>query len=458
MPISAARRITFDILMRVETQGAFASDLLHEELGIELKSEDAGLATEVTMGVLRRRSLLDFLIEHASGKKVKFLDREVTIALRMAIYQMRFLDRIPSSAAVNQSVELVKYAHKSSATSFVNAVLRRVSKAPREPIEFMLPAGLPVVDRLALMHSHPAWIVERWLNQFGEARTLALLESDNRAPELATICHVAGERESVRESLEREGLRVSPGRWLGAAFSVRGGGPFNTEAFRAGKISIQDEASQMVPLLADVQRGDAVLDLCAAPGGKTVTLGRASGAGGLVVAADRHAHRLLAMRLQLERLHLRGVRMVELDATQTLPFRRKFLRILVDAPCSGTGTLARHPEIRWRLKRKYLEELHARQVALLRTALDALEDGGRLVYSTCSLEAEENELAVEEVLSSESGYVRVPRAEMERTIAPHLTPGASAASLFDDAGAFRTFPPEHLTDGFFAVGIERKRS
>jgi 16S rRNA (cytosine967-C5)-methyltransferase len=226
--------------------------------------------------------------------------------------------------------------------------------------------------------------------------------------------------------------------------------------FRKGHISVQDEASQIVPRLLHVESGDSVLDLCAAPGGKTMTLARAAGPGALVVATDVHAHRLREMRAQFERVHLNTVRLAKVDATRPLPFRQKFRRILVDAPCSGTGTLARNPEIRWRLKPDDLAEFHNRQVAMLVSALAQLEDGGRLVYSTCSLEFEENEGVIGEVLSKWKDFRRVPRAEMEAAIAPHLATGANAASLFDQTGAFHTFSPEQHTDGFFAVAIEKR--
>ena len=200
---------------------------------------------------------------------------------------------------------------------------------------------------------------------------------------------------------------MDPGHLLQAAFAITGGSPTRTDAFLRGDISIQDEASQAIPLLLDVQPGDRVLDLCAAPGGKTPPLARNAGKNGLIIAADRHAHRLRAMREQFKRLSLSDVRLVELDAATNLPFGIQFDRILVDAPCSGTGTLARHPEIRWRLKPEQLRELHDLQVRLLASALDQLAPGGRLVYSTCSLEPEENEDVVDEALRKSPGVQRV---------------------------------------------------
>jgi len=216
---------------------------------------------------------------------------------------------------------------------------------------------------------------------------------------------------------------------------------------------MQDEASQMVAHLLDVRGGDSVLDLCAAPGGKTAVLARAAGPLSLVVAADVHFHRLIALGTTLARLEITSVQRVALDATTPLPFGRPFTKILVDAPCSGTGTLARNPEIRWRLQSPDLADLHRRQVALLKHALGQLSSGGRLVYSTCSLEPEENERVVDEALQDAPGFRRVSAIS---ALQPHLREGADAARLFSPEGVFRTFPPEHGTDGFFAAAIERK--
>jgi 16S rRNA (cytosine967-C5)-methyltransferase len=456
MPVSAARKIAFELLRRVEAEGAYASDVLHAELGASVKPEDAALATELTLGVLRWRRLLDFLIERQLKKPLARLDLPVALALRMGLYQLRFLTRVPARAAVNESVELVKRAKKSSAAPLVNAVLRRLADEAKQPADELLPASDSPAERLAILHSHPTWMVERWLSRWGEARTIRLLEANNRAPRLSCALHEAARQKEIFSALEKDGLRVEPGRLLRSAFAVSGGSPARTETFRKGWISIQDEASQAIPLLLDVHAGDHVLDLCAAPGGKTAPLVRAAGEKGFIVAADRHAHRLRAMRDQFTRLGLRNVRLVELDATQPLPFGGKFQRILVDAPCSGTGTLARHPEIRWRLESRQLAELHQLQVAMLEGAAGQLAPGGRLVYSTCSMEPEENEAVVAEVLSEARSVRQVAGGEAARALAAHLVPGVDASGLFDGSGYFRTFPGEQPVDGFFAAIMEKE--
>jgi 16S rRNA (cytosine967-C5)-methyltransferase len=298
-------------------------------------------------------------------------------------------------------------------------------------------------------------MVERWLQRLGEEQTIALLDANNRAPRLSCALHDLNQREEIFTALQNAGLRIEPGNILQSAFAVSGGSPTRTECFRTGAISIQDEASQTVPLLLDTKSGDRVLDLCAAPGGKTPPLARAAGAEGVVVAADRHAHRLRAMREQFKRLGLTQVPLLELDATKPLPFGVLFQRILVDAPCSGTGTLARHPEIRWRLNPDHLAEFHTLQTSLLRSALQQLAPAGRLVYSTCSIEPEENEEVVEDALRNSKKFQRYTTHEAARTIKDKLVPGRAPESLFDRDGYFRTTPSALESDGFFATIITK---
>ena len=455
MTASPARRIAFDVLRRVVSEEAYASDLLHAKLAGRVGRADAALATELTLGVLRWQRLLDFLLQRHLDRPAERLDPEVLLALRMGLYQMRFLDRVPARAAVSESVELAKSARKRSAAPLVNAVLRRLApeaKLAGADLEALLPAGASAAERMGTLYSHPNWLVERWLARFGNERTVALLEANNRPPRLC--CAVLDPRETpaVTQSLRREGFEVLPGGWLDAALALSGGNPAEAEAFRAGKISLQDEASQMVARLVGAEAGEVVLDVCAAPGGKTNILARVVAPGGRVIAADVHEHRLRSAREQLARTHTTGVWWLALDAAQPLPFAETFQRILVDAPCSGTGTLARNPEIKWRLQPDDLARAQRRQVAMLSQSLAKLGRGGRLVYATCSLEPEENEETVREAISQDAGVRIVPGGA---ALEPWLRTGAAAAPLFDADGFFRTFPPESGTDGFFSAVLER---
>ena len=374
--MSPARLAAFRILGRVE-EGAYASDLLDREAA-SLDSRDAGLAGELVFGTLRYRAQLDYLSGHFSGRPQARLDPAVRIALRLGIYQLRYLDRIPPHAAVAESVELVKQAGKRSAAGFVNAVLRKVD---RRPVTWPDPAT---------EFSLPAWMLARWTRQFDAAKAETIARAALRQPE--TFVRIPPGREHQ--------LDVEPTEIPGC-FRLRSGDP--------GPFRRQDIGSQWVVTLLDLKPGQTFLDLCAAPGNKTA---QALESRVRAVACDRSLKRLRALEgLDCDQLVL--------DATRPLPFRLPFDRILLDAPCSGTGTLGRNPEIKWRLNEKDLAPFHARQTALLERALASLNPaGGRLVYSTCSLEAEENQSVVDEVLR------RVParlRAVAQRL--PGLGPG-----------------------------------
>jgi len=351
--LSPARQLAFDTLRKVG-RGGYASDLLAGAGPIDPR--DAALASEIVFGVLRYQAQLDYLIEHYSGRPVRKLDFEVLLALRLGVYQLRYLDRVPPHAAVSQSVELVKSMGFRSATGFANAVLRKVG---REPVDWP--------DR-AVELSHPEWLLTRWDRQFGPEVTPLIARANLVPPE--TYIRVPAGREI------RPGIDVEPTEVPGCYRLVAG----EADGFR-----IQDIGSQSIVPLLDLAPGQSFLDLCAAPGNKTA---QALESGVRAVACDFHAKRV-------EMLKRLGVNVVQLDGTRPLPFNRRFERILLDAPCSGTGTLARNPEIKWRLLPSDIEELHGRQVVLLRNALQALAPGGVLVYSTCSLEREENEGVIE---------------------------------------------------------------
>lgn len=444
MPISRARESAYRILRRVDSGRAFAVDLLHSAQVSDLREADRRLATEIVMGVLRWRGELDFRLAQLSGKPMKYFDPEVRTILRMGIYQIRFLERVPKSAAVNESVELVKAAGKRSAAGLVNAVLRKCQPAARRAR--LLEANTEYVE--SALRSLPDWLRERWVRNFGNEALRSLALATVSVP--PTTLRVAGQgatRDEILRELDREGVKTRPGSYSMQALVVESGNVLASTAWREGRVVIQDEASQLVAALPAPKSGERVLDLCAAPGIKTGQLAEALGRGSLV-ACDVSAKRLQSMT-ELSRLPISpGVRLdlVRLDAARRLPFARKFPRILLDAPCSGTGTLARNPEIKWRLQSGDLARLAALQTNMLRNALEILEPGGRLVYATCSLEPEENEHVVERVLEEAPGFrLRAP-GELAAEF-PALGP------LFDSRGYFRTRPDLHQMDGFFAAVI-----
>jgi 16S rRNA (cytosine967-C5)-methyltransferase len=447
--VSPARKIAFEILVQVDAGQAFASDLLQGPQVSSLNERDRGLATEIVMGVLRWRGEIDHRLQQLSGKNPQSLDREVVTALRMGIYQIAYLEKIPKSAAVNESVELTKLARKRSAAGLVNAVLRKC-----EPESLLLESRAVLPDAPELLagvrRSVPDWLLERWEANFGaEAANRLAWFTTQVPPTTLRICSCTSAPDEVIMRLGEKGSTLRRGNYASNALIAETGRGANSQLAEEMGLAIQDEASQLVAELVGVCPGDRVLDLCAAPGMKTSLLADDVG-DGLLVACDASARRLETLRKLLPRLtaSAKAVRVVRLDAAQPLPFRQNFDRILVDAPCSGTGTLARNPEIKWRLTPQDLERLPVIQRKILSNALSVLGRGGRLVYATCSLEPEENERVVESVLSATTGCRLLGQAELSKEL-PKIAP------LIDAHGCFHTRPDLDGMDGFFAAVIAR---
>jgi 16S rRNA (cytosine967-C5)-methyltransferase len=443
MAVSPARAAAFDILLRVERDRSYASELLHSSRLAKLSSSDHGLATELVMGVLRWRSLLDQWLATVSSQKLERLDPEVLAALRLGLYQLQFLSRVPARAAIFESVQLVKAARKRSAAAFVNAILRKAGVTSTgnvlELIEHCADAS-----QLGACSSHPEWLVARWVERYGLASARQICIHNQSAP--ATVIHVHDDRSE--EEIAAAAVQLRPGMLISSARRVDSGDVTKTRAYCEGRISIQDEASQLVAVLAGY--GERFLDCCAAPGGKAALMGRRN-PHATVVATELHPHRA---RLLRHLVRVPNVHVLAADARQ-LPFAAGFDRILADVPCSGTGTLARNPEIKWRLKFADLADLQARQVAILKSALGQLAACGRLVYSTCSLEREENEAVVEAALDGCAGFEQIDcGAELEQLKRSGELRWEDVDSL--RAGPYlRTIPGKHPCDGFFAAIIER---
>ncbi len=447
MPASPARSAAFEILLRVEREESYAAELLHSDRLAKLSSRDHGLATELVMGVLRWQSLLDQRLAAASSQKLDRLDGEVLAALRLGVYQLQILSRVPAHAAIFESVELVKAARKRSAASFVNAVLRKIagSRAADLLADDIVAEISKSLDSITLARNaaHAPWLVERWTKQYGLEAARKICTYDQTVPD--TSIHIHDYQADTE--LAAAGVHLSPGRLLSAARRVLAGDVTGTLAYKEGRVSIQDEGSQLVALLAG--RGETILDCCAAPGNKTALLARRNPRA-QVFATELHPHRA---RLLQSLNRLPNVHVVAADARH-LPFSRAFDRILADVPCSGTGALARNPEIKWRLKAADLHDLQSRQVAILKSALAQLAVGGRLVYSTCSLEREENEAVVEATLE---GAVEFKVADLKGELEQLLQYGEMC---WEDLGSLldgpylRTIPGVHPCDGFFAAMIE----
>lgn len=423
--ISPARLSAFNILQQVET-GAFSSILL-AAAEPKLQPADRALCHELVLGVLRWQLLLDKIIEHYSKRSVERLDAPVRIALRLGLYQLRFLTRVPASAAVNESVSLVRLARLGSATAFVNAVLRRATTEGHYDPAANVSDPL---EKIALQTSHPVWLIERWAKAFGleEAESFAQANNTLAPPSFRIVKHRAVEAE-VLEKLRSAGGEIEPSKVAEGARRVFGATSVVRELNTAGQIYLQDEASQLVAEVLNAAPHERVLDLCAAPGGKTTLIADRAGDQVIVIAGDRSAARLATV-VATSRLHgLNGVCPMLLDAGITLPFKPEtFDRVLLDAPCSGTGTLRRNPEIRWRLAPEDVGAFAEQQKQFLINAARVVKPGGRLVYSTCSVEKEENEAVIGEFLAQDARFELVSTS--------------------------RTWPHREGCDGFFIAAMQ----
>ena len=363
------------------------------------------------------------------------------MAVRLGLYQLRFLSRIPASAAVNESVNLVYFARLRSAGGLVNAVLRRATREP--DVDPAATIDNPI-EKLAVSTSHPSWLIDRWVKALGMEEAEAFARANNDpAPVAFRVVRNRADETEVCDQLRLDGSVLVPSVVTAGAWRLVGGGTLLGKLAAEGKVYLQDEASQLVAVALDAQPGERVLDLCAAPGSKTTQIADAARDGAMIVAGDKHRHRLRSI-LQAARVQsFSGIRCVALDGTRQLPFKNGiFDRVLVDAPCSGTGTLRHNPEIRWRISPESIEDLSRLQRQLILQASEFVKPGGHLIYSTCSIESDENENVAQELLEKREDFT------------PAVLP--ADASLMTSRGQARTWPHRQDVDGFFISAFMRK--
>jgi 16S rRNA (cytosine967-C5)-methyltransferase len=438
--VSPARRAAFNILRRVEEEGAYASVLLAAS-ETEMRADDRALSYELVLGTTRWQLWLDSLIEHYSGRRAESLDAPVRRALRLGLYQLRFLSRIPASAVVNESVNLAYLSRLRSAASFINAVLRRATREPGyDPAANVKDA----IERLAIETSHPVWLMKRWIEAFGIAEAEGFARANNEAAPVAfrVVTHLASERQ-VLETLRASGGVLQPSSVAPGAWRIEGAGASLRRLAGEGKIYLQDEASQLVAHILGARAGERVLDVCAAPGSKATHIATRTPEISLIVAGDVHEHRLRTVLEAGARQKIKPLRAIVHDAETALPFAEgSFDRVLVDAPCTGTGTLRRNPEIRWRITADDVFELAARQKRILSNAARMVRPLGHLVYSTCSVEREENEDVISSFLDRDAEFKQI---------------SLNVAEQFKSAnGAARIWPHKQGADGFFIASFERR--
>ena len=403
-----------------------------------LDARDRRWTQELVYGLLRHREDLDAALQPRVRGGIARLHADLTDLLRLGVYQLLFMNSVPPYAAIAQTVELAKIRHGIGASKLANAVLRRIDRE-REQLN-----GDDAVDdgdvagQLARRHSHPRWLVERWIAQFGARDTEVLLQRNNE--EARVILRPWGiVREQLETSLERSGVTPDDVPLVADSLQLpQGTALLELAAWRQGNVFVQDPAATLVTRFAAIPAGAVVGDLCAAPGGKSLELARGAR---FVLAADRSPVRLTRMAANIERLDARNVSLIAMDASA--PAVKPLDMVLLDVPCTGTGTFRRHPDARWRLRHSDLALLAASQAELLRATADVVKPGGLLVYSTCSLEPEENDDQVDAFLGQHPGWTLEP------------PPAGSVPDEVLDRGRLRVLPQRHGTDGSFAARLRK---
>ena len=447
--IAPARTAAFHTLRAVDAGRADLPSALARSRARLADARDRALAGEIATGTLRWQRALDHLIEHFARRAPSTIDQDVKVILRLSLYQLLHLDRVPAAAVVDDGVDLTRAAKKGHTSGFVNGVLRSVL---RQRHRLPLPARPDDAgDResasryLGITHSHPDWLVSRWLDRYGFAACEQWVRFNNETPPLALRANrLLVTREALQSSLGDEGIDTGPTSRAPHGLVVSSGNPLGSTL--TGAFFVQDEASQLVTLATAARPGETVLDLCASPGNKTTQIVEDMENRGLLVACDVRARRLTLLQQTLRRSGAAHVRVVHVGASGEMPFAPDFDRVLVDAPCSGLGTVRRDPDIRWRRTESDLPGLAEKQGVLLDRAASVVKPGGRLVYATCSSEPEENEDVVRAFLTRHPAFRPL---DLRGEDVPALR------DVIDEDGMLRTLPFRHGLEAFFAAAMTR---
>ncbi len=445
-PSANPRQAACETLLRIKKEGGFADRLIDSELsnGI-LNGPDRGLYAELVFGVLRRQGTLDHILQQLLEKPMVELDPLALVILRIGLYQLTCLDRIPESAAVNESVNLAKLITPGT-SGLVNAILRNYLRR-RDSITFP-DININPAASIAARHSQPEWLAEQWISQLGVNEAQLLAEASSQQPPLTLrVNTLRSTRDELLREFEQQGIEATPCRFSPDGIAITGRHTISTlPGFEAGLFAVQDEASQLAGRLLGAEPGERIWDACCAPGGKTCHIAQQMDDRGELIATDISRSKLTLVQDSLRRLGIASASTAVADLHQPDTFPDgMFDRILLDAPCSGLGVIRRNPEAKWRLFSGDVTRLAGVQKTLLKNAATKVKPGGTVLYSTCSTSEAENELVVEDFLLHHPGFV----LENLNDLFPELSP------LIAFYGMFRVWPHRHGMDGFFAARIRR---
>lgn len=435
------RKVAINILERIINEGAYSNIILSNELNnSDLSDKDKALVTEIVYGTLRRLKTIDTIIA-SFVKDISIMDKKILNILRVAVYQMNYLDKVPSYAACNEAVEEAKEISDKD-SKLVNGILRNfVKKEGKFDIVFR-----NKIDEIAFDLSFEPWMVRMFIKQYGEHEALEILEGLNNTPKMTVrVNSIKGDYEDVYEELEEAGYNIEEGCICPEAISIKGGkGIENNQVFVDGKITVQDESAMLISPLLDLEEGMKVLDLCCAPGGKTTHIGELLNNTGEVLGFDLHENKLELVKENYERLGITNIKLAQMDATKLDAKLVSYAdRVLLDVPCSGIGIIRKKPEIKWTKKRKDLKEIVEVQREILENAWEYLKTGGVMVYSTCTLNKEENEENIKWFLSKHKD------ATIEKVFI-----GKGANLCYNQMGTLTILPNEYM-DGFFVAKIKK---
>jgi 16S rRNA (cytosine967-C5)-methyltransferase len=446
------RHMAVEILDRVEEDGAYAEPLLDVSLSShpQTKLTDRKLITEIVYGTLRMRGHLDWIIERLYRGRFDSLDVSTINILRTGLYQLLFTERIPDFAIVDEAVEITKQMRRRG-SGLVNAILRNFI---RKNDQITYPeAGKDPALNISVVHSHPLWVVRKWIEMFGVEETTALCRANNQVPPVTVrVNALTTSRERAKEELSEQGLEAKDTAFSsdGLIISTRTMSVREADCYASGRIQVQDEASQLIGHLVSPKPGENVLDICAGMGGKTTHLAAIMENRGSILALDISKKKIDDLCKNASRLNASIVDTRVGDAREKLEkaLIESFDKILIDAPCTGLGTLRRNPEIKWRTLPAEAEKCSLLQKAILENAAHYLKKGGSLIYSTCTITKEENDHVIEDFIKRHPDFICI------------RPPDKINSSLVDDHGYFRSYPHRHSTDGFFGAvlvkGMEKQ--